>query len=247
MSRARIQLQPAWLLSRREYRDTSLLIEAYTRDHGRIGLVARGVRGPRSTRSAALQTFRPLLLSWNEGGDLGSLTGVENAGAALELGGEALFCGWYVNELLLNLLTRHDPHPPLFGVYAESLQRLAQEPVQPVLRAFELALLAELGYGLRLPGELRGDVDYVYDWEDGPLPATAGSRGTFPGRSLIALRDDRLAGADPTVLEAARRLLRAAIRRQLGDRELSTPKLLREMRAATGGRSQESGDGEGKR
>src|SRR5215831_17588240 len=103
MTRARISLEPAYVLARRPFRDTSLLIEAFTAQHGRVGMVARGVRGAKSSRSALL---RPLLLSWIESGELGTLTGVEAEAPAPPLAGERLLCGWYLGELVLNLLQR---------------------------------------------------------------------------------------------------------------------------------------------
>ena len=231
MSRARIALQPAYVLARRPFRDTSLLIEAFSVQNGRVGLVARGVRGAKSARSALLQPLRPLLLSWVDSGDLGTLTGAEADGTPPELKGERLFCGWYVNELLLNMLQRHDAHPALFELYAATMRDLATQPVEVPLRRFELRLLAELGYGLNLSGALNADARYFYDWERGLLPSESGP-ATFGGASLIAMRDDSL--SDPEHLRDARRLLREALRRQLGGRELKTPRLLRELRAAAG-------------
>jgi DNA repair protein RecO (recombination protein O) len=225
----RVSLEPAYVLARRPFRDTSLLIEAFTVQHGRVGLVARGARSGKSQKSALLQPLQPLLLSWIESGELGTLTGVEADGAPPVLVGERLFCGWYVNELLLNLLLRHDAHPALFEAYGTTLQDLATAPVEIPLRNFEMRLLAETGYGLNLEGELLPERTYSYDWQQGPRISEPGP-ATYSGASLIALRDGALSeGVD---LKAARRLLREAIRRQLGDRELKTPKLLREIRAA---------------
>ncbi len=230
-ARARIQLEPAYILARRAYRDTSLLIEAFTEHHGRVGVVARGVRGAKSAKSALLQPLQPLLLSWVESGELGTLTGVEADAPATPLAGERLICGWYLNELLTQLLQRHDPHPALFAAYALALEELATGPVETPLRKFELKLLFEVGYGLNLGGPLQSGQHYVYDWAQGPQIAEP-SPGTYSAESLSALREGDL--SDPEHLRSARRLLREALRRQLGGRELKTPKLLRELRAATG-------------
>src|SRR3546814_20495683 len=116
--RTRVVLEPAYLLNRRLYQDSSLLLEAYTRNHGRVGLVARGARGPKSKLRGVLQTFSPLLLSWSTTGELGTLTGAEAAGPPLLLSGERIFHGWYLHELLMRLLPRQDPHPALFEAYA---------------------------------------------------------------------------------------------------------------------------------
>ena len=240
MTRARIQLQPGFVLARRPFRDTSLLIEIFTPVHGRVGLVARGVRGARSPRSALLQPLRPLLLSWIESGELGTLTAVDADGPPLALVGERLFCAWYLNELLLNLLQRHDAHPALFELYAPTLGELAESPVEPVLRRFELRLLAELGYGLNLGSGIEPGQHYRYDWERGATVKAAADPDTLTGESLIALRDGTLQRSED--LAAARRLLREALRRQLGGRELRTPRLLRELRSNAAAASRHPGE-----
>lgn len=227
MSRRRLSLQAAYVLNARAYRDTSLLLECFTRDQGRVGLVARGARGPKSRGRALLQPFQPLLLSWAEAGDLGTMTGAESSSPAHALNGESIFCGWYLNELLLRLLQRHDPHPELFEAYAETLRSLGG-PVEPPLRRFEKRLLAELGYGLHLNDELRAGQGYRFDPQAGL--STSNDADAIPGAHLIALRDDALAGADE--LRTARRVLRAALGQHLGGRELESAKRLREMRGA---------------
>ena len=231
MQRRRVELQPAYLLHARDFRDTSLLLEAFTPEFGRVGLVARGARGPRSKNRAHLQPLRPLLLSWTAAGELGTLTGVEARGVPAPLSGEPLFCAWYANELLMRLCAREDAHPVLFAAYVALLERLAAD-AEPALRAFERCLLEELGYGLRLPDDLDPDWHYRYDWEQGPLPAPAGDGEAYAGASLIALRDDRL--GDLASRRDARRLLRQALQRQLGGRPLETARLLRELRGLSG-------------
>ncbi len=230
MTRARIQLTPGHVLRIQPYRDTSLLVEAWTLDHGRVGLVARGVRGPKSRTRALLQIFQPLLLSWNEQGDLGTLTAVESAGAATQLHGEAVFSGWYLNELLLRLLQRHDPHPPLYTEYRIALDGLGDH-LEASLRVFENQLLTELGYGLQLPDDLDVQQHYRYDPEHGPMRAEAELPGVYAGAALIALRDAAFAGCDRRVLRDAQRLLRAQLAPLLGERELEASRLLRALRA----------------
>lgn len=235
MQSRRVELQPAYLLHTRSYGDTSLLIEAFTPEYGRIGLLARGARGPRSRIRAHLQPLRPLLLSWTARGELGTVTGIEAQGAPAALAGEPLFCAWYANELLMRLCARDDAHPILFAAYVALLARLADD-TEPALRAFECRLLEELGYGLRLPTDLDPRWRYRYDWERGPVPAAAAAADdddeVFDGASLIALRDDRLTG--PALRLDARRLLRRALQRQLGAKPLETARLLRELRGLGG-------------
>ncbi len=222
----RVSLQPAWLLVSRPYGDSSLLLEAFTQDHGRVGLVAKGARNPKSRQRGVLQVFAPLLLSWIGRSDLATLTAAEAQGPPLFLAGERVFYGWYINELLSHLLHRHDPHAPLFALYAALMPALAASEAEALaaLRLFEKHLLAEVGYGLQLPSWLQPDARYRYDWDQGPQPDLNG----YAGSSLIALRDGRF--ETPTELSDARRLLQAALRRQLGGRELETPKLLRSVR-----------------
>jgi DNA repair protein RecO (recombination protein O) len=225
--RQRIEFQPAWLLSQQPYRETSLLLEVFSRDHGRVGLVARGARGPRSKLRGLLQPFAPLLLSWSEAGELGSLIAAEAGGAAVALSGERVFHGWYLNELLLKLTGRHDTHPGLHRDYGRALAQLPGAEGEVALRIFEKRLLAELGYGLPLDPALDPAQRYHFDPERGAQPA-AGAQG-YAGSSLLALLHERLQTRE--ALRDARTLLRAALQRQLGGRELETPRLLRAMRA----------------
>lgn len=227
MSRARITLEPAFVLNARPYSDTSLLLEVFTRTRGRVGLVARGARSPKARLRALLQPLQPLFLSWTESGELGTLTKAEAAGAAVPLAGEQIFLAWYVNELVLRLLQRDDAHAVLFDAYAEALPQLQGPGAEATLRIFEKRLLEEIGYGLDLPPTLLAEASYDYDGERGAV--TTRDDSGYAGASLIALREERLDGA--RALADARKLLRAALRRQLGDRELQTPKLLRQMRA----------------
>ncbi|HEX5121787.1 MAG TPA: DNA repair protein RecO, partial [Rhodanobacteraceae bacterium] len=146
----RIEEQPAFILHTRPWRETSLLIEAFTREHGRVGLVARGVRGAKSRFArASLQPLQPLLLGWSARGELGTLTSAEQTGSPWHLSGDALFAGMYVNELVLRLSSRNDAHPLAFAAYTECLARLADaDDIAWTLRRFERDLLADLGYAL---------------------------------------------------------------------------------------------------
>lgn len=225
----RVQLEPGYLLSLRAWRETSALLEVFTREHGRLGLVARGTRSAKSRLRGLLQSFQPLLLSWSDRGELGTLTGAEADGAPLALGGEAVFSGWYLNELVLRLLQRRDPHPALYDAYAHALAALpGAEPARP-LRRFELSLLGEMGYGLHLPEDLAADGWYGYDPAGGLHLAEPGP-DNYRGASLLALADRSLPTEES--LRDARRLLRAALAPHLGDRALRTPELLRALRAA---------------
>jgi DNA repair protein RecO (recombination protein O) len=225
---ARAQLEPAWVLSVRPYRETSALVELFARQAGRIGVVARGVRSGRARQRGLLQPFQPLLVSYADRGELGTLAGVEPDGAPVALRGEAVFSGWYLNELVLRLLPRRDPHARLFGYYAEAIAMLGGAAAAAALRLFEKRLLTELGYGLELPEPVEPGAWYRWDADQGLRLAEPGP-SSYPGTSLRALAQEAL--DTPESLRDARRLMRAALRPHLGDRELRTPEMLRTLRA----------------
>src|SRR6202140_3132117 len=158
--------QPAFFRHRYPYRETSLIVEAFTVDHGRVAMVARGAKRPRSELRGVLQAFQPLSVSWAGAGELKTLTRAEWRGGLPLVPGAALLCGFYLNELLLKMLPREDPHPQLFREYQSTLSKLAGGAEQaPVLRQFEVQLLAQLGYALPLTHEV-----------DSALPADPGAR-----------------------------------------------------------------------
>lgn len=224
----RVDQQPAFILHARAWRETSLLIEAITRDHGRVGLVARGVRSARSRfPRAVLQPLTPLNLSWSGRGELSTLTAAEPVGALLQASGETLLCALYLNELVARLVPRNDPHAAIFDDYFATFGRLAgDDPPAWTLRRFERDLLGHLGYGLALEGEadsgepLQHDIEYAYRFEHGPLRWQRAEDGMkIRGSALLALAQDRMpASADD--MAALRRLLRALIARHLDGGEL---------------------------
>lgn len=231
----RVEQQAAFILHHRPFRDTSQLLDVLSREHGKLALVARGSRGPKSRLRGVLRPFMPLSMSWVQRTDLGTLTGAELRGAPLRLTGDALLSGYYVNELLLHFMHRHDPQPDIFDSYAEVIAALgAASDVAACLRAFEIDLLRHLGYALNLEYEaeshaaLRADAHYEYRFEQGPV-AVARTDGPllFSGAQLsaIAARDF----SDPAVLRAANRLLREVIGFHLGGKELKSRKVLIEL------------------
>lgn len=231
----RVELEPAVILHQRPYRETSLLVEAFGRDSGRVGILARGVRRPRARERGVLQPFRPLLLSWNARRELGLLTGAEVDGFAAQLTGDALLSGLYLNELLMRLLHRHDPHPELFDRYTATLDALRGDtPAQTVLRVFEKHLLAGIGYALVLDRDVDGDAPieparrYHYQVERGPVAADGGPGIPVAGRTLLDLATERLDGRE--TLAEARYLMREVLRHHLGDKPLATRALLRRPR-----------------
>ena len=145
-SARRVQLEPAFLLHHYPWRDSSRILEFFTRAHGRVSVFARAARRGSSALPAALQPFGETLVSWSARGDAGQLTGAERVRPAGFLAGDRLMSGFYVNELLIKLLPRHDPHPALFDAYALLVSRLHDAAADPAraLRLFEKRLLDEL-------------------------------------------------------------------------------------------------------
>ena len=236
----RIQLQPAYVLHHRPYRDTSRILELFTRDHGRVSVFARGTKGTRKTAAALasmLQPFNRLLVSWSAGGEAGHLTAAEFDGAVSPMPPQHLVSAFYLNELLLKLCARHDGHPDIFVLYAHAIDSLASAAdAIPTLRLFEKRLLDTLGYGLALERDaasglpVEDDAVYYYRLEQGAIRATgvADSPLTFRGRSLRMLAREDL--SDREVCADARRLLRAALDRCLEGRELKTRQVMQALR-----------------
>ena len=227
-----------FILHRYPYRETSLLLEAFTHGCGRVGLVARGVRRPGKTFAGAhLHPFQPLLLSWSGRGELGTLNRVEAPEMAIGLKGDAMWCAFYVNELVLRLLHRHEAHADLYDAYDDVLRKLGQDGSQEqALRIFEKRLLAGLGYGLALTRDARSGEPlyahqtYRYLPDEGPVAADAKSPGlVVAGATLIALACEAL--LDAKQLREAKSLLRMALKPLLGDKPLYTRSLFRSMQA----------------
>jgi DNA repair protein RecO (recombination protein O) len=233
----REQLQPAWLLHRRPFRDSSQLLEFFTLDHGRLGLVARGVSRRRrgGPLTALLQPFRPLLVSFTLRGDLGSLTGVEAGGETLAPVGERLFSALYLNELLTRCLPRQEEQAGLFAAYGRALEDLAGEALlEPALRRLEFTLLEALGYAvdLRCDGASGDGLDpqahYRLERELGFVPVVGEApQGAYSGAELLAIADGRYEEAR----RAARRLAQALLRPHLGDRPLHARGLFAQRQA----------------
>jgi DNA repair protein RecO (recombination protein O) len=227
---------PALVLHTRPYRETSLIVEAYSRDHGRIALMARGARRPKSALRGLLLPFQPLALSWSGRGELRTLVRAEWRGPYSPLKGQALICGFYLNELLLKLLPRDDPHEGLFAVYEDTLAALARDGEQAaVLRRFEMCLLRELGYAVILDRDVERDEpvarerSYVYVVERGPM-AVAGARASgveLSGQTLLDMQSGNFASS--ATQQQSKLLMRTLINHCLGDQVLHTRQLLRDL------------------
>lgn len=240
MSAARVSLARGYVLRQRPWRNTSMLIEAFTADAGRIGLVARGVRQRGSRTRPLLEPFQPLLLSWSGRGELYTLTAVEAEAWRAPPAGRALVAGFYCSELILRLLGRDDPNPEAFDAYDAALAVLAHcEETEPALRRFELALLEALGFAPPLvidadEGKFIADDarEYVYVPEAGPRRAQGSAMAgeaalRVPGTHLHALVRGEL--DDPAVRHSARNILRACLAPHLGPKPLKSRELYRSM------------------
>lgn len=234
-----IHLQPAYVLHHRPYRDSSRILELFTRDHGRVSVFARGARGGSKSASSlisVLQPFNRLLVSWSGRGEAGQLSGAEFDGAMTLLPPDRLVHGFYLNELLLKLFARHDSHPDVFTLYMQTVDALKREdPIRP-LRLFEKRLLDALGYGLALERDVHDGLQidpaacYHYRLEQGPVrvAAAADHAAVYSGTTLLSLAKEEL--ADAAVCADARRLLRAALDRCLDGRELRTRQVMLALR-----------------
>lgn len=240
--------QPAFVLHSYPYRETSLVLEVFSKQFGRIALIARGARRPRSLTRGLLMAFQPLKLSWFGKHELRTLHSVEWQGGQPQLQGTALLCGFYLNELLLNLLVRDDPHEQLFNFYQDTLQRLAQGCVTvndhaATLRSFEKRLLQELGYALQLAQEadthapIVPDVSYQYVFERGAvrdmekfdtgkkyINGMSVASVSVWGKTLLDLAADDF--SDAVSAQQSKQLMRMLLNQHLAGKTLHTRELI---------------------
>lgn len=245
------------------YRETSLLLQAWTREHGRFAVVAKGARRPRSPARGVLVPFQPLSLTWFGRGEVKTLKAAEPAGPALPLAGASLLSAFYLNELLLKLIHRDDPHENLWSAYDEAIGELralsrraagvpglvAAEPgvgaarsIEPVLRRFELAMLRELGFAAELGHDVETGAaidssrEYWYVVERGPVPAAGGGDRADAVRlsGLTLVHLERGEFDDARTAGEAKSLMRMLIHHCLAGQELSTRAIVRDLRSLEG-------------
>ncbi len=251
-------MDKGYVLHSYPYRETSLILQVWTEKHGRIGLVAKGARRPKSASRSVLLPFQPLTLDWFGRGELRTLKTAEPTVPATPLGGESLMSAFYMNELLLKLTHRDDPHEGLFEAYDAAITQLRSisrqirgsdsaiamtesDPlisrIEPVLRRFELRLLQEVGYALELTREagsrapIAAEREYFYVVERGPVPA---QEGEAPANA-VRLRGQTLIDLErgrfedaPTVAQS-KQLMRLLINHSLNGQELATRTLVRDL------------------
>lgn len=224
-------LQDAFLLHRRSYRETSQLLDFFTRSHGRITLLGKGIRRQKLAYSAVVWPFVPLAVAWSGRGELPVLVNIERLEPGSGLNdARFLACGLYLNELLTQLLPPGDPHPKLFDLYRDSLQRFKSgcDPAS-ILRLFELSFLEQIGYALMLDRDvesgapIRVDRFYEYHLEQGPVESRQ-TGSSIRGSTLLELRDREL--KTPSSMNEAKYLMRRMIQHLLGGRSLRSRELL---------------------
>lgn len=231
---ARQDQQPVFVLHTYPFKETSLVVELFSRDFGRIAAVAKGARRPRSAMRGMLQSFQPLLAAWSGKAELRNLHSLEWGEGLLLLQGEALMCGFYLNELLLRLLPREDAHEALFQYYSDTLRGLAAgSETVPTLRRFELSLLQQLGYALPLETDAEGQAvvperAYAYLPERGALPPEQAENGVqLLGKTLLDMA--RADYSDAQTRQQSKQLMRALLAHYLGDKPLYTRQLLMDL------------------
>lgn len=226
-----VYLQPAFILQHRRYRETSLIIDVLTQDYGRVAVLAKGVRKAKSKTAGLLQPFVPLKLSYAGKSELKTLTHAEIIPPVTILTGLALYCGFYVNELVSRFLHQHDPHPEVFTAYRACLIRLADNlELEAALRVFELELMNYCGYGLQLDYDVYHDQPvepakrYHFNAEQGLVAA---EQGLFSGMTLQAIK--RKDFTHPQVLSEAKLLMRTVIDSHLQGKSLKSRTVINQI------------------
>jgi DNA repair protein RecO (recombination protein O) len=231
MTEQRVFLQPAFILQRRNYRETSVLLDVLTQDFGRIPLVANGVRKLKSNTAGILQPFHLLSISWAGRAELKTLTHVEIGNNSPVVNGLAVYSAFYMNELLSHFLHQYDPHPDVFNIYYKCLSCLANcSSLESVLRIFEYQLLMHTGYGLALEYEneaeqaLQTTKKYRFSKEQGLLES---AHGNISGAALHALKEQQLTEA--SVLLEVKLFMRSVIDSHLQGRTLKSREVIKQI------------------
>lgn len=224
-----VELTACFILHSRSYLESSLILDIFSREHGRLHLIAKGAKREKSPFSGLLQPYQRLLMAWRGKSELMTLIDVEADIEAYELSDARTIAGFYVNELLVRLLHQHEPHPELFDLYNNAIFDLSvTKPVDAILRIFEKGLLESLGYGLMLDHDvddglaIEAGKKYYYLFDSGPMKQTplTGNYIEITGNSLLALEQGSL--QNKTELEESKRLMRFILQSHLGTKPLAS-------------------------
>jgi DNA repair protein RecO (recombination protein O) len=233
----RVDHQPGFVLHSYAWRETSLIVEVFSRDHGRVALVARGAKRPTSHFRGLLSPFNPLAVGWSGRNEIKTLVRADWLGGMQPLRGDSLLAAFYANELLVRLLARLDPHERLFASYVELLHALSEDgPHDAALRTFELDLLQDIGYAVPLDrcadGEpIDAEAQYLFGAGQGAQRLERGDvddGSRVSGRTLLAMAARRF--DDERVAAEAKGLLRRVIRYHLGGKPLNTRRILQDLK-----------------
>jgi DNA repair protein RecO (recombination protein O) len=223
--------QPVFILHTYAFKETSLVAELFTKAHGRVATLAKGARRPRSAMRGQLQSFQMLSATWSGKNELKTLHSLDWADALTMLQGEALMCGFYLNELLLRLLPREDAHEQLFNYYQATLRALAKGlDLATHLRRFELKLLQEMGYAVPLQVDennapISKEREYRYEAEYGACALSATQNGIkVTGKTLLDMAEDDYTSMQTQ--QESKKLMRYLLTHYLGDKPLHTRQLL---------------------
>jgi len=222
--------QNIYILHTYPFKETSLIVEMLSKEFGRIAVAAKGARRPRSSLRGMLLPFQPLQATWSGLNELKTLHSIGWSNQFLSIDGDALICGFYLNELMMRLLPKDDPHPILYDYYHQAILDLSDHKgLSVTLRRFELRLLQELGYQVPLKNDIHGqtihlDKTYIYRADSGPFEgkASAGSIEVL-GKTLINMADDNY--EDPLTEKQSKQLMRYLINHYIGDKPLHSKQL----------------------
>ena len=222
--------QDIYILHTYPFKETSLIAELFSEKYGRIPVIAKGARRPRSSLRGMLQSFQLLQATWSGRGEIKTLHNIEWCDKFLQVDGNALICGFYINELIMRLLPREDTHKDLFDFYHHTMMVLADgADLEVALRRFELRLLQELGYEVPLKKDENGELIiadklYIYEAEYGPSEISKTNNGVkIFGKTLLDMAEDEYKD-DNTQLQS-KQLMRYLISYYLGDKPLNSKQL----------------------
>ncbi len=235
----RVLDEPAFVLHSIPYKETSLILDVFTRSYGRMALIAKGAKRPHSVLRPVLQRFQPLAISWSGKSELKTMTKAEWLGGVPPLIGDALLCGFYLNELLVKFIAREDPHESLYDAYAQTIALLGQDPtdLEPILRPFELTLFKETGFAAALDycadtqGAPEQGQQYVYQPERGIRVWHPDDPAHWPimdGEHLLAMAQNDY--ADPKTLSQSKSLIRFLLACHLPDHDMMTRQILIDLK-----------------
>ncbi len=230
----KVALTQSYILHHRQYSESSLILDVFSREHGRVNLIAKGARKNKKQQHLGFNLYQPYLLSWTAKTELFTLTDIEMDKMLISLRPQQLLSGFYMNELVIHLLHKHEAHPELYDSYQDTLLALNEnQQEQLVLRYFEKSLLQSLGYGLVLDvdtssGEpINPDQQYCYEYDNGPTISTQKNKShasqTIMGKTLLELESEQL--QDPKNINEAKQLLRNILSNHLGDKKLASREL----------------------